>query len=531
MPDIGTMHQLNPEPLHIGTMHQLGPEPLHTGEIITPQAQAEEYAREAQEYADNAALSAAAAQSAAETAQQAAESIAHALDTKAPVVCNTASGAIASFTDGADDMPLRECVAGIEPVQDLHGYDNPWPAGGGVNKLLLSDIDKSNTVQYVTATWAEDSEELTLNGANSGSYAIVIDFRQVDGHIKFPDLQVGDTWSLAANLPTGSYIGVVYKNTSNTDAQFWYLSGDGTLKKDTRTVPDDFVSFQRVQIGINPSATFSNTKCHIAFVSGSTITSWTPYSNICPISGFEGLTVTRTGKNMINPSELVYSAGGNNVWYGTQLPPDTDFVFSTDSIITGLYVAYSDDDEMPSISRTGWTEITYKYNTTSLRFNSGSHKWYRLMTYEINGVIRDRLYQLEIGTTATAYEPYQGSTYDITFPSEAGTVYGGSLDVTTGVLTVDRAQIASYNGETLPGEWISDRDVYAPGTTPTTGAQVVYELSTPITYTLTPQEIRTFLGANNIWADTGDVTVGYKADTKLYIDTKFAELQALILEH
>ena len=123
------------------------------------------------------------------------------------------------------------------------------------------------------------------------------------------------------------------------------------------------------------------------------------------------------------------------------------------------------------------------------------------------------------------------TVYSITFPTEAGTVYGGSLNVTTGVLTVDRAQIASYNGETLPGEWISDRDVYAQGTTPTTGAQVVYELATPVTYQLTPQEIRTLLGTNNIWADTGDTSVGYKADTKLYIDKKFAELQALILVH
>jgi len=103
--------------------------------------------------------------------------------------------------------------------------------------------------------------------------------------------------------------------------------------------------------------------------------------------------------------------------------------------------------------------------------------------------------------------------------------------VVRGTLTVDRAMIASYAGETLPGEWISDRDVYAAGTTPTTGAQVVYQLSTPITYTLTPQEIRTLLGENNLWADTGDTTVEYRADTKLYIDKKFAELQALILEH
>ena len=83
------------------------------------------------------------------------------------------------------------------------------------------------------------------------------------------------------------------------------------------------------------------------------------------------------------------------------------------------------------------------------------------------------------------------------------------------MLTVDRAQIAHYNGETLPGEWISDRDAYAPGTTPTTRAQVVYELATPITYALTPQEISTFLGTNNIWADTGDTTVTYECDINL----------------
>ena len=79
--------------------------------------------------------------------------------------------------------------------------------------------------------------------------------------------------------------------------------------------------------------------------------------------------------------------------------------------------------------------------------------------------------------------------------------------MTTGELVVDRAQIASYNGETLPGTWISDRDVYAEGGTPTTGAQVVYELATPITYHLTPTEITALLGTNNIWADTGDSTV------------------------
>ncbi|MBR2716201.1 MAG: hypothetical protein IKD79_00505 [Oscillospiraceae bacterium] len=50
-----------------------------------------------------------------------------------------------------------------------------------------------------------------------------------------------------------------------------------------------------------------------------------------------------------------------------------------------------------------------------------------------------------------------------------------------------------------------------------TPVQVFYELDTPIAYQLTPTEIKTLLGVNNIWADTGDVEVTYRADTKLYI--------------
>jgi hypothetical protein len=48
--------------------------------------------------------------------------------------------------------------------------------------------------------------------------------------------------------------------------------------------------------------------------------------------------------------------------------------------------------------------------------------------------------------------------------------------------------------------------------------EIVYPLATPITYQLTPTEVRTLLGINNIWADTGDTEVTYLADTKIYID-------------
>ena len=58
----------------------------------------------------------------------------------------TVSGAIASFTTPFA-YPLKKLVAQINPVQDLHGYDAPWPAGGGKNKFDKS-IDFNEIVWY-----------------------------------------------------------------------------------------------------------------------------------------------------------------------------------------------------------------------------------------------------------------------------------------------------------------------------------------------------------------------------------------------
>lgn len=41
------------------------------------------------------------------------------------------------------------------------------------------------------------------------------------------------------------------------------------------------------------------------------------------------------------------------------------------------------------------------------------------------------------------------------------------------------------------------------------GQQIVYELETPTTIQLSPAQILTLLGENNIWADTGDTTLQY----------------------
>jgi hypothetical protein len=104
-------------------------------------------------------------------------------------------------------------------------------------------------------------------------------------------------------------------------------------------------------------------------------------------------------------------------------------------------------------------------------------------------------------------------TYKHQFTDSQGnplTCYGAEWDVVDGELglKITDGFYESYNGETLPGIWMSDRDVYQAGTTPTIGAEVKYKLATPIYITQTGLSIRMLEGVNNLYADCGEVLSG-----------------------
>ena len=104
------------------------------------------------------------------------------------------------------------------------------------------------------------------------------------------------------------------------------------------------------------------------------------------------------------------------------------------------------------------------------------------------------------------------NTATITFGQ---TVYGGSVDFKTGQVTVTHANIASYNGESINEPWLSSLDKYVSGATPTTGAQVVYPLTTPTTLTLTPAELELLKGNNTITANGAEISIEYYPDNAI----------------
>lgn len=275
--------------------------------------------------------------------------------------------------------------------------------------------------------------------------------------------------------------------------------------------------------------------------------------NVRAISGYTGVTVTRTGKNLIDPAGFARE----NV-----------FTVNSDGSCTFTKYAASSSGRITNICdcrvKAGQT-VTFSADITGAP-TSGNPIHFDLaatMTGSIRGsvictvsngkiigtcvptedTIGARLYwqnnstgvgdsvvlrniQVEYGETATEYGgAADNDTYAITLPSAVGTFYGGTLNVYSdgsGTLTVDRAEIASYAGETLPGEWISDRDIYSAGATPTTGAQVVYKVATPTTYALSAVQVAQLLqGNNNIWTDAaGTLTAEYYANTGLYVEKR-----------
>lgn len=240
-------------------------------------------------------------------------------------------------------------------------------------------------------------------------------------------------------------------------------------------------------------------------------------SNVRPISGYDSVNVNVCGVNVWDEE---WEVGGLNTTTGATTS-QTDRIRSKNyiPIIGGKSYYFSNgtvnlvallyDDNKNYTGK-------YYYFTASQPMLDGIDsegcsyiKFYMVSAY---GTTYNHDISINYPSTDTTYHSGANNT---SYPISLGqTVYGGTLDVVSGVLTAF-PYYSSYNGETLNGEWICDRAVYSQGTTPPTGSQVVDMSGTGTEIQLTPTEVNTLLGSNNIWSESGTVEVEYRADSTL----------------
>lgn len=337
--------------------------------------------------------------------------------------------------------------------------------------------------------------------------------------------------------------------------------------------------------------------------------------NIRPITGWTSATVTRRGKNLmgkpawatrtqdgvtatlLEDGRVSVTGTGTNTglaviaYNSVDLPAGT-YIFNgqnnADVNKKLTLQTYNLTDDTQIVNRDTATDYTFTLDKPSrVAIRIGLRTGVNVTDAILSPMIR------HVSSADPTYEPYVSQTRSITFPAEAGTVYGGTLDVTSGVLTVTHklytfdgsenwvvgnysyryefystipdgtnfrtwvdggrglSNIGIYDGTAHSTEsakdYIASRTTLASSATgnrqhvlitPPSIATTVEELKAflantpeqwyaplqnPQTYQLTPQEIASLFGTNNLWADTGDTEVEYRADAKLYITKKITE--------
>lgn len=319
--------------------------------------------------------------------------------------------------------------------------------------------------------------------------------------------------------------------------------------------------------------------------------------NVRPISGWSSVNLYKSGKNLFGgeafadgiktaiPQAVLdaeaktisylsgYATEGSNFTSGLPFKANTQYTiilkFSNTKARTNVSVVYTDGTNQyipTSVTGLQTAVFTTAANKTIDYIGGKNSDGASVFYYEECGVFEGVL-------TADQFEPYTGTTKTVNL---GRTVYGGTLDVVSGVLTVDRAMVtingssnftqkragtsnslfgldlASGQGskavaetalpnvianelplETAYNAWRNEAPLVAVTSTGNTiwfrlpsitaladaktylnsnPLQVCYELATPQTYTLTGQEVSAMYGENYIWASSGPVEITYRTN-------------------
>lgn len=578
-------------------------------------------------------------------------------------ITETNVGEVATFDTGVA-KPLSTLKVGLTPKQDLNGYDAPWVGGAGKNLYPdASDSGSTASLNYYHQFVPSVPIELKANT----TYTISFDY------VVTADVSSAITFS----------VGVGTGSSYNADVATYYTSNYSGKMVGTFTLTSSQLSTYKYlalrfprwgQVVTNVTWSISNIQLEI----GSSATSYAPYSNICPIypsngknlldssvlqqGGIASATGAESDSNARVRTPFIFLKGGsytvsskNNLYsvfdvYDTNqsyLQAESFTTFSaspktytingdryvrivfrnsggtniTPSEVNGEQLEYGStatpyvpyqginvvhtgknliprifsDGKVPSISTGALVNANNACRSDYIRVESGSvtlscdnasNRQIYLFLYDSNmafltyqstsgnfvtvtdangqyamvrcdgGTTSPNNIQLELGSSATSYEPYNGTTYPILLGRD---VYGGTLDVVSGKLVVDKVfklvdgssstgwnRITTYGTSTRFDLSIPDIkydsgantltnmfskiaigtanavgfsvhasshlfQLQVPTATANTVAdlmtyfsannlQIVYVLDTPLEYNLTTQQIQTLLGTNNIWS-------------------------------
>ena len=474
----------------------------------------------------------------------------------------TATGNPITVTDAAPVNAVNLSMD-LEPIQDLHGYDHPWVGGAGKNKLPMTvdGIKSANTegtwngnvytIYDVTYTLITDDDNnvigIKVNGTSSatGSFARLY-FHQAEIHNEY-------SGKILSGCPANN--NVCYIRIEQRYSPYTVYAGDSGIEA-------------------NISSNIENNECRtfIAVLSGKTAnnllfypmireatetdSSFAPYTNICPISGRSDVAIQSVSDNLINIpsswdayeiSDGVYKGGFNNFRTKFYIPSTAvgkELTASVDLVSYGIYNARI-------VANVGGTNISgnginsNESGTSTVTFTPQSTSDYVTLDYSSN------LSDVELSN-------YLLVEYSKTYTIQLGQdVYGAQFDVTSGKMVVDKGyatittlgrnaersywatisnakpgfniicnkQKTAINSFAI-GVFVNDSGSFRINTEASYSSasecinayggslDVCYELATPYTIQLTPQQIKLLENTNTLSSD-GTMTLEYQPNNAI----------------
>lgn len=324
--------------------------------------------------------------------------------------------------------PLKAWSVDVLPKQDLNGYDAPWPAGGGAN-IWDEEWEEG---RYNPST----GEPTTEPGIRSKNFIPVVD---------------GNSYYLYCGSQVTNDFRILYYDDNKTllSASAWIVPN--------AVITLTTASYIKFYVATAYGSVYKN---DIAINYPSSVTTYSPYSNICPIHGTDKLNMfveesydpSATPKAVITLPQTVYtgtigSEGGESRWGKIVLDGSETWGGS------GTHGMYTQVDTLLRSTN---------YYTNIIKCES-------LKTYRSN--TNSEFINQEYGITGWAGVGYPGQNW----------IYIAAAGKTT---------------TTELKAWLAQNPV-----------TVVYELATPTTFPLTPPTIPTPTGTATTWATAEDGTV------------------------
>ena len=405
----------------------------------------------------------------------------------------SSSGATSTTQNGANNIYPKTIEVTMLPIQDLNGYDSPWPDnglnGGNIWDTYKYPLEQGAISSSTGNNSTSSSTRVRCAGGNSGEQKVPV---------------IGST---TYTINAGGTAASCYIFEYDSNGAYQNISSDWQSLPYTFTV-DSTTSFIRFTLRNSDSTAITPSDIGwVTIVEGS---SAIPYSNICNISG-------RTGANIYH--EIEYDSGASpfatfnwfNVTgtaYGAILSDNHNGTWT----LTRDWEYAESNASGQMVFATSGTAVNPGANTTNrgyVYYNCGTAtKPYP--TSVGNGICNMLKVASISGTSKECFFPYQTS-------SGVGRL-GFRIEWLPGWNTATSDLSASEHNKQLFKDWLATE--HAKGNK----LQVVWRLITPFTYTLPADSVKSFLADNVFWSDSGDSLVIWRCDPTLFINSKIALL-------